>query len=310
MIIVLSILAAALLTVFVIAAGCFMIAERRGKSCDLADRSQLRGTRWEKYEDKIENGIKWLDDMGGEVVGILSRDGLKLFGRYISNGKSKKTAILFHGYRSAAHNDFSCLAKFYYDSGFNILLTDQRSHGKSEGKYIGFGILERYDCQSWIEFVNKKYGNPDILLSGVSMGATTVLMAAGLGLPKNVKGIVADCGFTSPKEIITRVLNNDFKIAKFPVYYIASIFSKIFAGYSYNDYSTIEAVKSSDIPVIFFHGEADTFVPCNMSKRMYEASISPKKELFIVDGALHAESYAKDTTGYQKRLSAFINKVA
>lgn len=308
MIIALSALAAVIISAVIISVCCFIIAEKRKVSFDFNDDEHLNGTRWEKYKGLIREGLDWYYSMPFEEVEILSRDNLRLRGRYIACG-GEKTVILFHGYRSAAHNDFSTIVKFYYENGYNMLLPDQRAHGKSMGKYIGFGALERYDCISWIDYINERFDFPPILLAGISMGASTVLMASGVGLPKNVRGIVADCGFTSPADIISKVLKEDYKLPKFPFYYISNALSKILAGYSYGECSAEDALKHSEIPLIIFHGSEDPFVPCEMSGRIFNASAAKTKELYIVDGALHAESYAKEPYIYQERLKRFFDVV-
>ena len=263
-----------------------------------------------KYKKEIIDGNSWINSMHYDDIYINSRDGLKLHGIYLSNENSKRTLILFHGYGSVAIFDLACIARFYYNQGFNILIPDQRTHGSSEGKYIGFGVLEKFDCVQWIDYINNNYNLPDVFLYGVSMGATTVLMAAGLGLPKNVKGIISDCGFTSIKELFAKILIKDFKISKFPIYYMASIMSKVLAGYYFKDGSTVEAVKNSKIPLLIFHGGNDSLIPKNMSKSIYDASVSEYKRICIIENADHAECYASDSIKYEHESIGFLNRIA
>ena len=205
------------------------------------------------YIEKLRPGIDFIDNHPFEEVSILSFDGLKLYGRYYTNN-SDKTVILVHGYRSNGKHDFSGALKFYYDYGFNVLLIDQRSHGKSEGKLITFGVKESFDVRDWAEFLNKKYNPKYIVLSGVSMGGGTVVFALKRGLPQNVKCVIADCGFTSPEAIIRKVGYDRFKInAKFYMPFLNAM-THIFGGFSIYE-TTADALKNNKIPIVFIHGE-------------------------------------------------------
>ena len=244
---------------------------------------------------------------GPEDVYTTSFDGLTLHGYYLPAEGAKKTVLFFHGYTSHALKDFSLIFPFYRRRGFNILTVDQRAHGTSEGNYMGFGVLERRDVLSWVEFINRR-SEQTILLHGISMGASTVLMASGSPLPENVIGIAADCGFTSPYDILAHVGRQYFHLPPFPLLPLANIVSKQKAGYSFKEYSTLDAMKTNRLPVLFIHGEDDTFVPASMSKATYDACTA-KKRLFLVKGAEHGLSYTVDPEKCEKELGEFLDSL-
>lgn len=260
------------------------------------------------YYDIVKDGMKYIETAEHKWVRTKSFDGLCLAARYYPKENSNTTIILFHGYRSSAKRDFSCAVKMYADLGLNVLLVDQRSHGKSEGRLICFGVKERRDVLSWIDFVLKNYGEQTkIFLGGMSMGATTVLLSAGLKLPPNVKGIIADCGFTSPVEIIAKVAKQHFRVKGNILIPLMSLFCRVFGHFGIYGISTVDALKSSGVPVLLFHGEADDFVPVEMSRKNYE-NADCEKEIHTVPNASHGFSYFLDTEGVASRVRSFVNR--
>lgn len=261
----------------------------------------------EKYKDILATGLKYIAERPHEWVSTVSFDGLKLAARYFDNS-SDKTVILFHGYRSSAARDFSCAIEMYTRLGFNVLLCDQRSHGRSEGRLITFGVKESHDVKAWVEFVNTHYGTEKILLGGMSMGATTVLLACGLSLPNSVKAVVADCGFTSPVAIIKRVAKKSMKINAAPFLPFLNIYCKLFGNFSIYGANTVDVLKNSTMPVIFFHGKCDGFVPCEMSEEAYSAN-SKGRRLVLVDGADHGLSYLINKELVENELKNFLLEI-
>ena len=201
------------------------------------------------FKKDIESGMKWISEMPFSEHTIKAFDGTQLYGRFYKNKDSKITILMMHGFRSNPIHDFSCAFKFYYDKGFNLLVPDQRAHGKSGGKFITYGARERYDAKSWLEYANILVEGGELYATGVSMGATTVLMAAELNLPENVKGIIADCGFTSPAEIIKKVMKEDMKVPLFPLYYTTRAMARVVAGFDFEECSAEFAVKDCKIPM-------------------------------------------------------------
>ena len=261
------------------------------------------------HQKFIKERREWLYSQNIRNIFIKSYDGLSLHATLLENSHSSlRTVICFHGYTGTGIVDFGSMAKFYYEKGFNVLLIDERAHGQSEGKYIGFGILDRNDALKWIEYVIKKFGkDSEIFLHGISMGGATVLMTGGLMLPKNVKGIIDDCGFTSVYEIFSHILKKDYNIPEFPVMFLTEHITKRRAGYGYKDVNTVDVLKKITVPVLFIHGEIDDFVPLWMSEKNYEACVA-EKNFFVVKGADHAESYYIDTEGYEAAVSEFTDK--
>ncbi len=276
-------------------------------STDEADK--MMGTHWGQFTDFLKERKAWMTAQSLEHITVTSKDGLKLSGDYLENDpKSKRLVIAFHGYRSKGLNEYSAFAEFYSRIRCNMLIVDERGHGDSEGEYIGFGVLDRWDAVKWIEYAVKRFGSDcEIILHGISMGASTVLMASSLDLPKNVKCIVADCAFTNAYDVFAHVLKAWYHMPKFPILNLAEIPLKKKAGYGYRDCSTLDSVSQTDIPVLFIHGGKDTFVPTWMSRENYKACVSPK-ELLIVDDASHGESYFMETERCEKAITELINK--
>ena len=237
---------------------------------------------------------------------VTSYDGLRLFGKCYIASADAPWLIMLHGYRSGAERDFCGGLKFGIDSGFNVLLVDQRAHGKSEGKCLTFGIKERYDCLTWINYViSQAGGSCKIALYGMSMGAATVLMAAGSELPKNVACIVADCGYTSPKAIIKKVIR-EMHYPVFPTYALVRLGGMLFGGFDIEEYSAVQAMEKCDIPVLFIHGADDRFVPCDMGRENHRHCRAEGKKLLIVPNAGHGMSYMSDKRAYLGTVSEFL----
>ena len=260
----------------------------------------------EKYKDTISKGLKYIAETEHEWVYTVSEDGLRLAARYFPNN-SDKTVILFHGYRSSAARDFSCAVEMYMKFGFNVLLCDQRSHGRSEGRLITFGVKESRDVLVWIEFVSGHYGTEKILLGGMSMGATTVLLASGLNLPPSVKGIVADCGFSSPIAIIKKVAKQSMKINAAPFIPFLNLYCKMFGKFSIYGADTTKVLKNNKLPILLIHGANDGFVPCEMSKAALEAD-PDNLRLVLVEGADHGLSYLINKELVEKEINSFLIK--
>lgn len=257
----------------------------------------------------IRHGREWLLSQNVSHHYITSRDGLWLHGIFVSNDKSDKdrVAVLVHGYHGAPSFDFSAAARLYYDNGFSLFLPDQRTHGESEGKYITFGSYERYDIVDWCKYIDTYTGNKcDFILSGVSMGATTVMLAAAEPDMIKLNYITADCGFSSPKRIFTDVLKKWYRLPPFPILNIANLICKSSAGFGIDEFSTFDAVKHLKAPITFIHGGADDFVLPQNSIDNFEACTSTK-ELLIVPDADHGVSYIKDTEKVSAALEQIFN---
>lgn len=273
------------------------------------DRTQkMAGTDWSVYIEGIQACRKRVMAEPYEDVTIAGRDGLKLHGMYFPCGGSKKVALCFHGYTGEGLSDYVCMAEYYMKQGFGLLCVDERAHGKSEGTYIGFGCLDRYDAEAWIAYLVERLGEDcELLLHGVSMGGATVLMTSGLELPPQVKAIVSDCAFTSAWDVFSSVLKKTYHLPAFPLMHISDRMVRRKAGYGLKECSALDEVKKSHIPTLFIHGDQDTFVPCSMVYDLYEACAAPK-ELVVVEGASHAEAYYKNPEKYTKAVQNWLDQ--
>lgn len=238
---------------------------------------------------------------------ITSSDNLKLHSYEIKNtNPSNKWVITVHGYTSEGLN-MSTYAKKYYDIGYNVLIPDLRSHGLSEGDYIGMGWDDRLDIISWINHILDEDSDAEIVLHGVSMGAATVSMTSGEELPSNVKVIIADCGYTSVWEEFSYQLDALFSLPEFPIMNVSSLVTQIRAGYSLSEASAIEQVKKSKTPILYIHGDNDDFVPYYMMEELYNAT-SSEKEMLTIKAAAHAKASEVDPETYWTTVYNFINK--
>ena len=267
---------------------------------------KMAGTDWNQHMPFIQARKEAMLSEKHSDEWLMSADGLRLHATWFPQGECKKIVICFHGYTSQGMKDYLGLSGYYLKNGYSMLLVDERAHGESEGKYIGFGCLDRIDALKWINWVLRKCGeNVEILLHGTSMGGATVLMMSSLELPAQVKGIVSDCAFTSPKEVFSHVLKSMYHLPAFPVMNISDFLNKRLAGYGLDECNAAREVKKAKVPILFIHGSGDTFVPYSMCETMYENCASSKKKL-IIEGAAHAECYYKDTDAYENALTEFI----
>lgn len=271
---------------------------------------KMSGTDWERYFPLIEERKGFVMAKEHRDVQMESFDGLKLHATYFpSENRENKLVICFHGYTGEGLSNYVAIADYFLKRGYAMLMPDARAHGQSEGEYIGFGCLDRKDALGWIQWAVEECGQDvRILLHGTSMGGATVLMASSLDLPGNVKGIISDCGFTSPKEVFTHVLKTMYHLPAFPAIPGAELLNRRLAGYGMDECNARREVQNATVPILFIHGDADTFVPCSMCHEIYENCSSPKEKL-IVEGAGHAESYYKDMEAYENALTAFAEKV-
>ena len=243
-----------------------------------------------------------------ERVETVSEDGLRLAGDlYYAAEPSDHYLLCMHGYHSSSQ-DFVCAVDFFLSLGYNVLLVCQRTHGDSEGKWITFGAKERYDCRAWCHYLVNRFGDHiSIVLDGLSMGASTVLMATELELPRNVKAVMADCGFTSPWDIICDVAKRSMHIPKYPFMPLFRLMVRLTAGFDLKEVSAVTAMaKNTKYPVQFIHGLADDFVPHEMSVRSYEACRAPKRLVSIPDAG-HGLSYLVDEETCREACASFLN---
>ncbi len=243
-----------------------------------------------------------------EAVEITAVDGIRLFGRLYDHPSPRGTVLLMHGYRATPIRDFACALSLYRACGFRILAVDQRACGHSGGRYIGMGVLERHDCAAWTWYLHDRFGTQEsIFMSGLSMGAATVLMATSLKLPENVCGITADCGYSSGYDIIAKVIRTDYHLPARLIMPLINLYCRALGGFQLNEITAVDALKTNTIPVLFIHGTEDAFVPCYMTEQSYAACTS-KKQLLLVEHADHGMSYLLEPERCEATLRAFFEK--
>ena len=272
---------------------------------DAAYARSLKG-EMAQYAKVILDAQEATRHISTEVVETRSFDGLRLVGEiYPAEGKARGWILLAHGFHGSGRGDFSCVLEMYHNFGMDILLIDQRSQGRSEGKRIGLGVLERHDVVSWANFMAQRKPEQGIILSGISMGAASVMMASDLELPAQVKGIVADCGFTTPDEIVYSVLRSlHLPGCLMP---IVRLIAKPLLGYRLTDASAPDSLSRSKLPIRIIHGVEDRFVPCWMSDRCFEAAAAEDKKLIQVPKATHGMSYMVDPVRCIHEIESFIS---
>lgn len=240
-----------------------------------------------------------------ETVAIRSKEGYVLRARWYPAEGALRTVILAHGWHSQWNRDFCSSAPHLHETGCNLLLIDQRCHGESGGDLISYGINERYDILSWLDWLEANHPGYPVYLYGVSMGAATVLMATGLSIGERVRGVIADCGYSTPKEIVKITLEKGMGKLAGPTLAAVNLNCKLREGFTLGDYTPIEAMaQNTDVPCLFIHGDEDRFVPWRMSVENYYACRAPK-ELMIIHGAGHGVAYQTDTEAYRSKLAEF-----
>lgn len=286
---------------------CFRMAFLADRSKETDMMALGGGEIYRPYQQMINGWIQENKGLVKEEMEITSFDGLTLHGKYYECVPGGPVELMFHGYRGNAERDLSGGVKRCFSLGHNALIVDQRCAGKSGGNVITFGIREHRDCLAWVDYAVDHFG-PDVklILTGISMGASTVLMASGCALPGQVVGVLADCGFTSARDIIREVIRQ----MGLPVgisYPFVKLGAKLFGGFELEETSAVEAVKSCRVPVIFFHGEDDNFVPCAMSRALYDACLS-RKRLVTIPGAGHGLSYPVAPEAYVQAMREFFHQ--
>lgn len=273
------------------------------------EKEPVRGKGFVDFTQEMELGKQWFFGQNRERITIRSYDGLKLVAYYLpADVESDRIFLLMHGYRNDGFGDFSGLVRYYHELGYHLLVPHQRSHGESEGEYICYGVKERHDVRQWTEYlVNRFHGKCRIFLSGISMGGATVLMAAALSLPEQVKGIIADCGYTSPWDIIAYVMKKECHLYRFPFLYLTDYICRRKAGFSLRECNTVSSMKENKIPVLFIHGGRDVFVPTEMSCKNYEACAAHRR-ILIVENAAHGTSHLVEPRLYRKTVSEFLQE--
>jgi len=301
-------IAAAALT-FIVCCICYRMAFfAPDRSPVSPDKIELpKGHIYEEYRDVISQWIREARAMPYEELKIRSFDGLELYAKYYEFAPGAPIEIMFHGYRGTSERDLAGGIQRAFKLGRSVVLVDQRCSGKSGGNTISFGVNEHKDCLMWVDAVVERFGaDVKIILTGISMGASTVLMTADKAMPENVVGILADCGFSTAKDIIKKVIRQMHLPAAL-LYPFVKLAARVFGHFDLEEHSALEAVKKSRLPIIFIHGESDDFVPCEMSRINFEAC-SSRKAILTVPGAGHGLSYPAAPEKYLNALREFFGE--
>jgi len=260
------------------------------------------------FREMMANWAKEVQALPHTEMHVTSFDGLQLYGKYYEYAPGAPIELMFHGYRGSAERDLCGGVQRCFALGRSALIVDQRCSGKSEGKVITFGINEHRDCLTWIDFMVDHFGaDVKIILTGISMGASTVLMAAGKPLPPQVVGVLADCGYSSAKEII-KVVIRKMGLPADLAYPFVKWGARIFGHFDLEETSPLQAAPHIAVPIILLHGEADDFVPCSMSKAIFDACTA-KKQLITVKDAGHGLAYPVAPDAYLDALREFFEDI-
>lgn len=267
------------------------------------------GKVYKKYQNEIFGSIEEVRKLKHKKVEIKSFDGLTLRGKYFECEKGAPIELMMHGYKGTAERDISMGVLRCFEQKRNVLLIDLRGCGYSDGHIVTFGVKESEDCLSWIKYIIENIDkNAKIILTGVSMGASTALITASKeSLPNNVVGVIADCGFSSAENIIKKIVKRMHLPTNY-MYKVLKLGAKWFGGFNLDQANAITAVKNIKIPVAFFHGKDDTFVPYYMTEDLHKECVSPKKML-LVENAPHGMAFVMNMKDYYKNLDWLMEEV-
>ena len=298
-----------LLLVLVMSASlyAFLRGSTRRDRTDLFRASTVAPSGRIKYREKVQQGADWYENQPKSKLAITSRDGLKLVADLIEAKHPIGLIVAAHGFRSWPAREFALIAKHLYEQRYTVLYPYMRAHRESEGKYITFGVKERYDIAAWAKLLAEKHPDLPLFLYGQSMGGASVIMASGLDLPENTRGVIADSAFFSPKDVIGTALVHSYKVPTFPMLLAMDLWARIIAGYSLTATTCKEALDTTRLPFLFIHGTEDELVPYEMGRQNYE-QCHTEKEMLTVEGAAHCASYYVDPVRYLACLDGFLKK--
>lgn len=263
-----------------------------------------------EYDKKAGDAKKAFEAYPLEALELCAPDGATLRGKLLKPKKPNgRLVIACHGARSSGTAEFCFMGPWLYERGYTVFMPDHRGCGESDGKFMGYGTHESKDTYLWFDLLKKRFPDFDFFLLGISMGGATVLMMSDKARDEAIKGIIADCPYTSAWDEFSYHLRTSFHLPEFPLLHICDLFSRVFAGYSFKDASPLSSVKNAKKPVLFIHGDRDDFVPFYMRDVLYEACPTEKFRL-TVEGAVHARSYYQNPTAYQQALEDFADKYA
>lgn len=256
--------------------------------------------------DPLYNDEKAFDNLVKETI-WMENQGIKQDAWYVKTATpTNKTVVVVHGF-SQSKEKMKAYGWLFHQMGYNVLMPDNMAAGASQGRIIGYGWNDRLNLIKWTHILAERNSKSEIIWFGLSMGAATVMMASGEEFPHQVGAIIADAGYTSVWDELTYQAKEMYQLPAFPILYAVSSLSKLRAGFSYGEASSVNQLKKNTLPTLFIHGDKDTFVPTDMVYDNYQATNGPK-ELYIVRGASHAKTLAKDKEAYREKIEAFLRK--
>ncbi|MDK0698165.1 alpha/beta hydrolase [Clostridium perfringens] len=304
--IIILIIIAILVIAFFLATGLYIFRSTVTRELHDIEKSYNRYVENNLFDEALYNSTS------KEDITLKSFDGLNLTSTLIMNeNPTNKFIVLVHGV-SICYVGSLKYFDIFYKNGFNVLIVNQRRHGKSEGKYSTYGFYEKYDVNMWIEYLKSRFGNDIILgLHGESMGAGTVMET--IPLNDSIKFVIEDCGYSNFHELIGFQITHEYKnrlVRKIlrPSLLFANFFMKTKAKFSIKKIVPIDIVASNSLPMMFVHGKEDYFVPWYMAVDLYKAKTKGYKELYLVEGAKHAEALEVNKILYEKKIMTFIEK--
>lgn len=255
----------------------------------------------------LEETEAWLEQVSTEKLSVTTVDGYQLIGQvFFQEEESHKWVILLHGY-TGWKEELYPIGYQYAKQGYQVLSPDLRCSGESEGDFIGMGWTDRLDNMLWLNYILEQDPDAQIVIHGQSMGAASALMMTGEELPENVKAVVSDCAYTDVYSIFQKQIKEWFHLPGFPIIDGANLVLQLRGGYNIRKASAIDAVKKTNLPILFIHGDQDAFIPIEMAEELYDAA-NGEKELLVVEGAGHAQSQDKDPQGYYGTVFSFLGK--
>lgn len=262
----------------------------------------------DRYQDDFEKAAESFDRLPQEKITLHAPDGATLKGRVLTpETPNGRTLLLCHGARNCGRGEFCLMVPWLLEQGYMLVLPDHRGCGESDGKYMGYGTHESKDAFLWVNYAKARFPENSIFLLGVSLGGATVLMMSNHADDDKIKGVIADCPYTSAWDEFSYQLHTSFHAPNFPILYICDWYCRLFCGYHFKEASPKEAVKHAKKPILFIHGACDDFVPTFMQDILYDACTAEKEKLTVPD-AVHARSYYTHTELYQKTISDFMDK--
>jgi fermentation-respiration switch protein FrsA (DUF1100 family) len=305
--ILLGLLGTALLAVLIAAVVCYfrMLYSPPRRTLGADEYEIPEGEIYEVFREDMIAWTKMIRAYPYKEYSMTSFDGLTLRAKFFEYAPGAPIELMFHGYKGNAERDLNGGVERCFKLGHSALLIDHRASGFSDGHTITFAILEKRDCLSWIDFAIGEFGEDvRLILTGISMGAATVMNAAGTPLPPQVKYVLADCGYTSAREIISKVMA-EMGLPPKLLYPCARLGGKLFGGFDLDETSPLESVARATVPMVFAHGDADDFVPYDMSVRLHEACASTHKALITIPGAGHGLAFPVGRDAYVEELARF-----